>query len=123
MAALLATVLPGCSSFGTPKPVPQVDPNAFPANYRKQIATYLQTYLVDRADFRSSLIAEPAMKPVEQSQHYVVCVQFNGHNQHKTKAAIYLAGAITQFVDPKPGQCDDAVYQPFQELADETPEK
>jgi hypothetical protein len=116
LAMLLASMsVAGCSS--APKPEPVIDPNALPANYRNQIATFLVTMLTDRADFRSSLIAPPVLKPVGDSQHYVVCVQFNGHNQHKDKAVIYLAGAINQYVDAAPGQCADAAYQPFTELA------
>jgi len=113
--ALASMSVAGCGS--APKPAPVIDPNAIPANYRNQIATFLMTMLTDRADFRNALIAPPALKPVGQSQHYVVCVQFNGHNQHKDKAVIYLAGAINQYVDAAPEQCADAAYQPFTELA------
>ena len=67
-------------------------------------------------------IAEPALKPVGPSQHYVVCVQFNPRGQIKTtKAAVYLSGQMTQFIDATPEQCADAVYQPFKELEAATP--
>jgi hypothetical protein len=82
---------------------------------------YLRTELTDRADFRGALIAEPAMKPVGASQHYVVCLRFNGHNQRKDKAIVYLDGQVTQFVDSKPEQCGGAVFAPFQTLDDITP--
>jgi hypothetical protein len=66
---LLAALLPaglgaaGCSK----KDDPQVaaDSNAFPANYRKDIAKFLTQSLTNRADFRGAMISEPAMKPVE----------------------------------------------------------
>lgn len=115
----------GCSGFGGPKTqqaaVPPPDPNAFPANYRIQIARFLATQLTDRADFRGALISPPVLKPVGDSQHYVVCLQFNGHTQIRNKVAIYLAGEITQFIDSKPEQCADAAYQPFKELESVTP--
>ena len=65
---LLAALLPaglgaaGCSK----KDDPQVaaDSNAFPANYRKDIAKFLTQSLTNRADFRGAMISEPAMKPV-----------------------------------------------------------
>jgi hypothetical protein len=117
---LQAVIVTGCS-FGASKPVENVDPNAYPVNYRKQIATFLGTQLLDRDDFRGASIAEPAVKPVGDSQRYVVCLQFNGHNLRKDKVVIYFAGAVTQFVDAKPEQCADAAYQPFQELADVMP--
>ncbi len=120
--ALLASIgVAGCAGFGQPKPQPVVDPNAYPANYRNQVVTLLTTMLTDRADFRGALIAEPAIKPVGQSQHYVVCLRLNGHDQRKDKVAIYLAGVPTQYVDAKPEQCADAAYQPFKELEDATP--
>jgi hypothetical protein len=118
---LAAMAVGGCGSFGGSKPEQAVDPNTFPGNYRKQIASFLTTQLMDRADFGGALIAAPAIKPVAESQHYVVCLQFNGHNQRKDKVVIYLAGDIQQFVDSKPEQCADAAYQPFQELAKITP--
>ena len=110
-----AVALAGCSN--TPKQAPAADTNVFPANYKDQLATYLSTVLSDRADFRNSLIGTPVLKQIGDSQHYVVCVQLNGHNQHKDKVVIYLATTINQYVDVTPGQCADAGYQPFKELA------
>jgi hypothetical protein len=114
---LLASIaIAGCS---TPKPA--VDPNVMPTDYRNQIATYLAQLLTDRADFRLSLIGAPVLKPVGASEHYIVCVMLNGRNQHKEKVVIYLGPNINQFVDAAPGQCADAAYQPFKELAALTP--
>jgi hypothetical protein len=120
-ATLLSAVLTvgGCSSSSAPKPAP--DPNSLPTNYKNQIAEYLETVLTDRADFRNSLIAAPALKQVGDAQHYVACVQLNGHNQHKDKAVIYLAGSINQFVDASGDQCTGVAYEPFKELAALTP--
>jgi hypothetical protein len=117
LPAILAAV--GCSK----KDDPQVaaDPNALPANYRKDIAKFLMQSLTNRADFRGAMISEPAMKPVEDSQHYVVCVQFNPKSSIKTKAVVFLSGRMTQFVDATPAQCSDAAYQPFRELDAATP--
>lgn len=122
IAVLLGSIgIAGCSGFGGSKPDPTPDPNAFPTNYKNQVLTLLRTNLTDRADFRGALIAAPALKPVGQSQHYVVCLRFNGHNQPKEKVVVYLGGTPTQFIDPKPEQCADAAYQPFKELDDVTP--
>lgn len=112
---LASAAIAGCS------PKPAVDPNVMPTDYRNQIATYLSTVLIDRADFRLSLIGAPALKPAGASEHYIVCVMLNGHNQHKEKVVIYLGPNINQFVDAAPGQCADAAYQPFKELAALTP--
>jgi hypothetical protein len=114
-----ALTVVGCSSSSAPAPV--ADPNILPTNYKNQIAEYLETVLTDRADFRSSLIAAPALKQVGDSQHYVACVQLNGRNQHKDKAVIYLAGSINQFIDATGDQCTGVAYEPFKELAKLTP--
>jgi hypothetical protein len=103
----------GCSN--TPKPA--ADANVLPTDYRNQIATYLGQVVTDRADFRNSMIGAPVLKPVGAGEHYIVCVMLNGHNQHKEKIVIYLGTNINQFVDATPGQCADAAYQPFKELA------
>jgi hypothetical protein len=106
----------GCSHDD--KKTPQVvDANAYPANYKDQIATFLQTALTNNADFRNSLISPPVMKPVGQNQHYVACVQLNGFNQHKDKAVIYFSGSINQFVDATGDECSGVAYEPFVELA------
>ncbi len=112
---LAAGVLAGCSSSSKTQTAAP-DPNIPPASYRSTLVAFLRQSLTNRADFRGAMISEPAIKPVEGSQHYVVCVQFNPHSQIKTKAAVFLSGQMTQFVDAAPEQCDGAAYQPFKEL-------
>ena len=116
IALLLASIATaGCSN--TPKPAAVAEANVLPTDYRNQVATYLGQVVTDRADFRNSLIGSPVLKPVGAGEHYIVCVQLNGHNQHKDKVVIYLGADINQFVDAAPAQCADAAYQPFKELA------
>jgi hypothetical protein len=114
MALLLVSLaIAGCSN--TPKPA--AEPNVMPTDYRNQVATYLGQVVTDRADFRNSMIGAPVLKQVGTSEHYIVCVMLNGRNQHKEKIVIYLGPNINQFIDAAPGQCADAAYQPFKELA------
>src|ERR1700729_3200009 len=114
MALLLGSIaIAGCSNTAKP----EVDANLMPTDYRNQVATYLGQVVTDRADFRNSMIGSPVLKQVGASEHYVVCVMLNGRNQHKEKVVIYLGTDINQFVDATPGQCADAAYQPFKELA------
>jgi hypothetical protein len=117
---LAACAVAGCS---TPKPAPITDPNVLPTDYRNQIATFLSTVLIDRADFINAQISAPMLKQAGAGQHYVVCVLFNGRTEHREKVAIYLANTINQVVDAQPGQCADAAYQPFAELAALLPHK
>jgi hypothetical protein len=121
LAALLPAVLVAASCSKKDDPQVSADPNAYPANYRKDIAKFLTQSLTNRADFRGAMISEPAMKPVEDSQHYVVCVQFNPKSAIKTKAVVFLGGHLTQFVDSTPAQCADVAYTPFKELDAATP--
>jgi hypothetical protein len=118
---LAAAAAAGCSD--TKKSAPVNYTAVLPADYRNQIATYLSQVLIDRADFMASFIGTPVLEQVGDNQHYVVCVQLNGHNQHKDKVAIYLGALINQFVDAQPNQCANAAYQPFTELAALLPRK
>ena len=110
---MAAVALGGCSAR---KEQQAVDPNALPTNYRSTLVAFLRQSLTNRADFRGAMISEPVLKPVGPSQHYVVCIQFNPRSQIKTKAAVFLSGQMTQFIDASPEQCADAVYSPFKEL-------
>ena len=113
---LAAGTLAGCSGFNKNQEPAAVDPNTFPANYRSQLVTFLRQSLTHRADFRGAMISEPALKPVGESQRYVVCVQFNPRSTIKTRVAVYLGGQMTQFVDATSEQCANAAFQPFKEL-------
>lgn len=113
---LAAAALGGCSGDKKNPTATIADPNPFPSRYRIQIASLLSTNWKDAGDFYGALVSQPALKKVGDAEHYVVCVQLNGHNQRKTKVAIYLSASITQFVDAPEDMCADAAYQPFPEL-------
>jgi hypothetical protein len=114
---LIAAALAGCSGFGPKKEEAVIDPNAYPASYRSQIASFLRQSLTNRPDFRGALIAAPMLMPIGDSQRYMVCVQFHGNGQVKNKVAIYFGGMISQFIDSTPEQCGAVAYTPFTELA------
>jgi hypothetical protein len=128
-ASLLGACSGGLSGFGgfgsKPAPATVVNADPYPANYRQQVATLMTMNLTDRADFRGALIAAPALKPVAggEAQHYVVCLQFTGHNDRRTKAVVYLEGKPNEFVDATPEECGGAAYQPFTELPYEQPDR
>ena len=121
-AVLVAAIAAGCSLL-TQKPPPITETNVYPQNYKSEIATFLSTVLIDRADFLSAQIGTPVLKQVGAGEHYVVCVQFTGRTQHREKVAIYLASNINQVVDAEAGQCAGTAYQPFPELAAMVPRK
>ena len=122
---IAALGLAGCSSFGGSKPDYVVNPNVYPANYRKQVADLLTVQLTNPLEFRTTLISQPVVKPVTDGTepHYLVCLQFPNRTDHQIKVVIFLEGAPTQYIDATPQQCGDAVYQPFLELAKMSPAK
>jgi hypothetical protein len=118
----MALALAGCSGLGGPKKdAAPTDPNAYPANYRKQLADFLRQSLTNRGEFRGAFISQPVLMPIGDSQRYMVCVQFHGYNEVKTKVAVYFAAMISQFVDATPEQCGSVAYTPFTELAGALP--
>jgi hypothetical protein len=117
LVLLAAVTAAGCGSDSKKQQSTTIaNPNVLPPNYRLEIASLLASNWKDAADFYGAFISPPVLKPVGDSQHYIVCVQLNGHNQRKTKVAIYLSGNITQFIDAPGDLCSDVAYQPFNEL-------
>jgi hypothetical protein len=117
VSLLAATAVAACSGLSSSSnPSPENDGNVFPDQYQLKIAKYLRTELLDNADFHGAFISPLAVKPVGASHRYVACVRFNPKSKIKDKAAVFLSGSLTQFVDATPDQCGDAQYQPFREL-------
>jgi hypothetical protein len=124
MALLTAVALSACSGAGFNKPPndPKADPNIFPANYKTDVLSYLQTYLIDPTNVRDAALAPPVLKPFDTQFRYVVCVRYNARDgDHKymggtEKVVIYFGGKFNQFVDATPALCGDAPYQAFPEL-------
>ncbi|MGD0026738.1 MAG: hypothetical protein ABSC37_19325 [Xanthobacteraceae bacterium] len=96
--------------------------NAYPANYKSDILAAMHAYLNDPSGVRDAAVAEPALKPVGNSTHYVVCLRFNAKKSAseyagaKEIAAVFLAGRFDRFVETAREQCADATYAPFPEL-------
>ena len=127
LIVLLSASVTGCSGGFGAKPqqaAPATDLNAYPQNYRKQIAVYVSLALSDRADFRGARISQPVLMPVGgTTPRYVVCLQFNPRSEIKDKVVIYLSGEIAQFIDATPDQCSNSPYQPFAELEQLVPDR
>jgi hypothetical protein len=124
MALLTAVALCGCGGFGFNKPAndPTAEPNIFPANYKTDMLSFLQTYLIDPTGIRDAALAPPVLKPFGTQSRYVVCVRYNARDGDKKylggteKVAIYFGGKFNQFVDATPELCGGAPYQAFPEL-------
>jgi hypothetical protein len=125
LAAMLA--LGGCGgSSGLPdltkeRERPAIDPNLFPADYKKKVRDMLRQSLTNWKDVRDGAISEPALKPMSNTTRYVVCVRYNEKSGNaylgvKESAAIFLSGEVTQFIDSTRELCGTAVYQRFPEI-------
>jgi hypothetical protein len=99
--------------------------NTYPANYKSEILGAMHAYLNDPTGIRDPGLAEPALKPVNGTNHYVVCLRYNGKKNAKEYAgsrdiaAVFIAGRFDHFVDtPNTANeiCAGATYAPFPEL-------
>jgi hypothetical protein len=120
---LLAMGLAACSSgdyLGKPK---DVDPNIFPADYKKEVLTTLTPLLNDPNNVRDALISDPALVSIGNDQRYAVCVRANTRNAAgqyagpKDRIGYFFGGHLNQLVAATPEQCGKAAYKPFAELA------
>jgi len=99
--------------------------NTYPANYKSEILGAMHAYLNDPTGIRDPGLADPALKPVDGTTHYVVCVRYNGKKNAKEYTgsrdieAVFIAGRFDHFVDtPNTANeiCAGSYYAPFPEL-------
>lgn len=127
--ALLALAVGGCSgsgpssfAFGKSPPPPVIDPNLFPAKYREEIADFMRTWLSNPTKVKDAFIAQPTLRPVAGTQHYISCVRYNARgtsNQYegpKQNVAIFLGGRLNQFLPDDQALCSGLAYQRYPEL-------
>jgi hypothetical protein len=124
---ILALLLGGCAHHRAEEAAGASGINAYPTNYKSDIAAGMHAYLNDPTGIRDAAIAEPVLKAASMTMpsRYVVCLRFNAKKNAtvyagvQNVAAVFLAGRFDQFVDtPKEVQelCADATYAPFPEL-------
>lgn len=118
-AALLLVAVCACSHQ---EAKPTVEENAFPADYRSQIARQVHIQF-DNQTLRDGAVAEPALKTTGSATRYVSCVRFTaadsqGAAKARSMAAYFYAGKITQVVDAGPElSCDRAAFAAVPELS------
>jgi hypothetical protein len=122
LAVAAALMLAACGSdyyIGKPK---NVDPNIFPAEYKKEITDLLTTTLEDPTNVRDAFITDPALISTGKDQRYRVCVRYNGRNANRhykgsvDRIAYFYGGRLNQLIDATKEQCGNAPYKPFPEL-------
>jgi hypothetical protein len=121
----LTLVLAACGhDYRSTEPEPATDEqiNVPPANYKSDILGAMHAYLSDPTGIRDAAISTPAVRPVGNSQRYIVCLRFNAKKAGNTYAgakeiaAVFVAGRFDRFVDTAREACADAAYTPFLEL-------
>ncbi len=110
-----------------PEDPSKVDPNLFPAHYKEQITAFMRTYLSNPTKVKDAYVAEPVLRPVAGTTHYITCVRYNprdGANQYlgnQTNLAIFLGGELTQFLPADPQMCAGLAYQRSPEIESMVP--
>ena len=71
---------------------------------------------------QAAAIAEPALRTINNTTRYIVCVRFNakkrggGYAGEKEVAAVFMVGRFDRFVEKPQEACIDANYAPFPEM-------
>lgn len=96
--------------------------NVYPANYKSEILAAMHAYLNDPTGIREPALSEPAVKSINNSNRFLVCVRFNGKRRGSEYAgvkeigALFIAGRFDRFVESVHEQCAGVAYAPFPEL-------
>jgi hypothetical protein len=116
--AMLALALAGCSGIpGFGREEKPVDPNAYPANYKTDLFTYLQNNSMEMENAREAYLSAPALGQFAGTEsRYFVCLRVDRPEGRKEKVVLFYGGLMTQYVDAKDRQCAAAAYQPFPEV-------
>ena len=117
LVPVFAMALAACSTK-----TPEIDPNMFPANYKKEILDTLTHTLDDPTNVRDAFISDPVLTPIDKDQRYTACVRFNARDLRRQyvgsrdRIAYFYGGSLNQLVEASPEQCGNAAYKPFPEL-------
>ena len=96
--------------------------NAPPTDYKHEILGAMHAYLNDPTGIRDAAIAEPALRTINNSTRYIVCLRYTakkrggGYGGEKEVAAVFMVGRFDRFVDKPQEACAGANYTPFPEL-------
>jgi hypothetical protein len=125
LALALALALAACSSISsslTGKAEPEVNPNAFPANYKQEIIDTLTHLFDDPTNVHDAYISDPILRKLDPAERYIVCIRSNSRNVareytgSKDRIAYFYGGHLNQLLDASKEQCGSVAYKPFPEL-------
>ena len=82
----------------------------------------MHAYFNDPTGIRDAEISEPALRSINNTTRYVVCLRFNakkhggGYAGVKDIAAVFMVGRFDHFVEKPQEACAGMAYAPFPEL-------
>jgi hypothetical protein len=122
----LALMLAGCTSYQKglleAHARNEAANKAVPLNYRGDIVSFMRTYLNDPTQVRAAFVSEPALRTLDHSDRYTVCLRYNARKSDgqyagsKDSLVLFREGRLDRIVDNARERCKDAAYQPFPEL-------
>jgi hypothetical protein len=122
-AAAIAFSAAGCSSdWMTARDRSEMANATAPTNHRTEILAMMRSYLNDPTNVRDAGISEPALRTLDGTSRYTVCLRYNARKSNgqyagsKEAIVLFRDGRADQILDNPRGQCKDAAYQPFREL-------
>ena len=127
LVPVLMLWLGGCSGMEAYREAQQGEAAAqgvVPANYKSDILALMRTYLNDPTNVRGAFVTEPAMRTIEGTSRYTVCVRYNARKTggqyagSKDSLVLFRQGRLDRIIDNERVRehCKDAAYVPFPEL-------
>jgi hypothetical protein len=125
LVPVLTLWLGGCSGMEAYRAAQQSEADAQsvqPVNYKSEILALMRTYLNDPSNVRGAFVTEPAMRTVDGTSRYTVCVRYNPRKTggqyagSKDSMVLFRQGRLERIIDNGRELCKDVAYMPFPEL-------
>jgi hypothetical protein len=121
----LSLALAGCNSDWLNARDRRIEANTRPPSesYRADIVAFMRTYLNDPTGVRDAFVSEPALRTLENTDRYTVCLRYTARKgggreyaPSKDSLVLFRHGRLDRMIDNAREACKDAAYQPFREL-------
>jgi hypothetical protein len=96
--------------------------NTPPTDSKREILAAMHAYFNDPTGIRDAEISEPALRSINNTTRYIVCVRYNakkrsgGYAGVKDIAAVFMASRFDHFAEKPQEACAGMSYTPFPEL-------
>jgi hypothetical protein len=122
LTLLLASCTPGMQAYRDAQQDEAAAQSVVPQNHKAEIVALMRTYLNDPVGVRGAFASEPAMRTIDGTSRYTVCLRYNARKSpgqyagSKDSIILFRQGKLERIVDNARELCKDAAYQPFPEL-------